>query len=367
MAGTPFPSVAFLWPALLAASVSDAASAVASEFAHLVATAEEAEPQVVAPRWASWNEIALELPTMRLRDFSGGAAGMPTVVCAPFALHGATIADFAPGHSLVAALRAAGRGRLFVTDWRSAGPQARFNSIDTYLAELNVAVDALGGKPDLIGLCQGGWMALAFAARFPNKVRKLVLAGAPVDIAAGASLLSRLTDSLPMATFREIVQAGEGRVLGRRVLGLWGPPRLGADAIADVLQVTPERFIAREHRLQRRFEEWYAFTVDLPGTYYLQVVEWLYKQNRLATNRFVALGRRLDLSALSAPIYLMAARDDELVAPEQVFATARRVGTPPEHVRTATVPCRHLGLFMGAATLRTVWPEIVRWLDQETV
>jgi len=234
-----------------------------------------------------------------------------------------------------------------------------------YLAELNVAVDAVGGKADLIGLCQGGWMALVFAARFPDKVRKLVLAGAPVDIAAGHSLLSRLTDGLPMATFRKIVQAGEGRVLGRRVLGLWGPVRLGAEAIAEILQVAPDRLAAREHRLQTRFEEWYAWTVDLPGIYYLQVVEWLYKQNRLATNRFVALGRRLDLSALRTPIHLIAARDDELIAPEQVFATARRVGTAPASVRTTTAPSRHLALFMGAATLRTAWPEIVRWLDED--
>jgi hypothetical protein len=52
-----------------------------------------------------------------------------------------------------------------------------------------------------------------------------------------------------------------------------------------------------------------------------------------------------------------------LVAPEPVFAAARRVGTTPGQVRTATAPCRHLGLFMGAASLRTVWPEIARWLD----
>ena len=32
-----------------------------------------------------------------------------------------------------------------MTDWRSAAAAARFNSIDSYLAELNVAVDAIGG------------------------------------------------------------------------------------------------------------------------------------------------------------------------------------------------------------------------------
>jgi pimeloyl-ACP methyl ester carboxylesterase len=51
-------------------------------------------------------------------------------------------------------------------------------------AELNVVVDEIGGMADLVGLCQGGWMALVYAARFPAKVRKLVLAGASIDIAA---------------------------------------------------------------------------------------------------------------------------------------------------------------------------------------
>jgi len=40
----------------------------------------------------------------------------------PLALHGSTITDFAPGHSLVAALQGAGMRRVFVTDWRSARP-----------------------------------------------------------------------------------------------------------------------------------------------------------------------------------------------------------------------------------------------------
>src|SRR5262249_47734785 len=56
------------------------------------------------------------------------------LVCAPLALHDATLTDFAPDHSLVAALRMAGLRNVFVTDWRSASPEMRFFSIDSYLA-----------------------------------------------------------------------------------------------------------------------------------------------------------------------------------------------------------------------------------------
>jgi pimeloyl-ACP methyl ester carboxylesterase len=41
-------------------------------------------------------------------------------------------------------------------------------------------VDDIGPPVDLIGLCQGGWLSLVYAARFPGKVRRLVLAGAPI-------------------------------------------------------------------------------------------------------------------------------------------------------------------------------------------
>ena len=51
------------------------------------------------------NRIALELPSMRLREFSADGDGIATLVCAPLALHDATLTDFAPGHSLVAARR----------------------------------------------------------------------------------------------------------------------------------------------------------------------------------------------------------------------------------------------------------------------
>ncbi|WP_457831695.1 alpha/beta fold hydrolase, partial [Staphylococcus aureus] len=86
---------------------------------------------------------------------------------------------------------------LFMADWRSASADMRFLGIDDYLADLNVLVDQLGGFVDLVGLCQGGWLSLLFAARFPAKVRKLVMAGAPIDIAAGQSALSATATATP--------------------------------------------------------------------------------------------------------------------------------------------------------------------------
>src|SRR5262249_5251257 len=266
-------------------------------------------------------------------------------------------------HRLAEALQGAGISRLFVTDWRSASPDMRFLSIDNYLADLNVVVDALGGKVQLIGLCQGGWMALMYAACFPAKVRKLVLAGAPIDIAAGSSGLSRLARDTPMAIFRELVELGGGRLLGQHALKFWSPHVPDRETMHALLQSPAALNSARFQRLEARFRDWYAWTLDLPGTYYLQAVEQLFKDNRLATGRFVALGRRIDLSNLHCPLFLLAARDDDVVAPEQVFATERLVDAKRCAVRKSVAPCDHLGLFMGTEILAGTWLQVAGWLD----
>src|SRR5262249_41750702 len=186
----------FLGPTLAALSAGSFALGLAKEFVgHALGGDEEEGPE---PSWTTPNTIAVELNSVRLRDFSAATARKKraTLVCAPFALHGATIADFAPDHSLVAAFLAAGLDRLYVTDSRSADSGMRFLSIDSYLADLNVLVDHLG-TVDLVGLCQGGWMALIYAARFPHKVGRLVLAGAPIDTGAEPSSLSRAAQDTP--------------------------------------------------------------------------------------------------------------------------------------------------------------------------
>jgi len=142
---SPFSNLAFFWPALAAASASEIAAAAARRFIDL-AVGPDMGPAASEPKWATPNTIALELKTVLLRDFSIEQHGLATLVCAPLTLHGAAVADFAPGHSLVATLRDAGISRVFVTDWRSAQSDMRFLAIDNYLADLNVVVDQLGGR-----------------------------------------------------------------------------------------------------------------------------------------------------------------------------------------------------------------------------
>lgn len=318
-------------------------------------------PDESALPWTTPNTVALELATMRLRDCTRARAGQPALVCAPYALHRALIADFAPGHSVVQSLQNGGVDRVYLTDWRSATPGMRYLSIDSYLGDLNVAVDEIGAPVDLVGLCQGGWLSLLYAARFPAKVRRLVLVGAPVDVSIDSEL-SRLARNAPQIVYDQLVARGGGNVSGEEMLRFWSkaPSR---DDIAVALQ----RDVADEGgtALLARFDRWNAETLNLPGTYYLEIVNRIFRENRIAAGNFVALGRAIDLKDVKAPVFLLAGLDDDVVPAAQALATAALVGTPPAFVAEASEPCNHLGLFMGARTHAHAWPRIAEWLRDD--
>ncbi|WP_414645676.1 alpha/beta fold hydrolase [Bradyrhizobium sp. 27S5] len=320
-------------------------------------------PGEAALPWTTAHSVALQLPSMRLRDFSRAVEGPPLLVCAPYALHRAQIADIAPGHSLMEALQQAGLARLYLTDWRSAAPEMRYFSIDTYLSDLNVAVDTIGPPVDLAGLCQGGWLSLLYAARFPGKVRRLVLAGSPVDVSV-PSELSRMVASLPQQGFEAMVRQGDGIVSGKYMLQLWSIPF----SLPDVEAALQRRLDGKSEDAQAlldRFMRWNSETLDLPGTYYLEVTDWIFRQNRIAAGDFVALGTKIDLAAVKLPTFLLAAENDIVVPPDQAFATMRLLGTPPAWLRSETEPCGHLGLFMGCRALAGSWRRIARWLQSD--
>ena len=350
------PDAFFLWPFAAAKFATDSFCWWLETYAGQPTD----ESATRALDWTTPNEVTLQLTSMQLRDFSRGSAGQPVLVCAPFALHRALVADFAPGHSIVEALHADGVERVFLTDWCSATPEMRYLSIDSYLADLNVAVDAIGPPVDLVGLCQGGWLSLVYAARFPHKVRRLVLVGAPVDMRA-ESELSRLVGDVPAAGFDELVRRGDGIVSGRHMIQLWSnalvPHDLDAQ-LARALACDPDECM--KHR--ERFRRWDEAPLDLPGAYYLQVVNWIFRENRIAEDRFVALGRTVRLAEVTTPLFLLTAANDEVVPPAQTLAVARLVGTPAASVEKAMESCTHLGLFMGAEALHKSWQRIARWL-----
>jgi poly(3-hydroxyalkanoate) synthetase len=83
------------------------------------------------------------------------------------------------------AIIAAGLTHALSLDWIGATAATRDAGIEDHLQVLDDAVDHVGGLVNLIGDCQGGWLAAIYAALHPDRVNTLTLAGARIDFQAG--------------------------------------------------------------------------------------------------------------------------------------------------------------------------------------
>jgi poly(3-hydroxybutyrate) depolymerase len=214
---------------------------------------------------ATANHVMLDLRTMIFRDYSSpDAKGVSTIVDAPYAGHSAMIADYQKGQSLIETLLANGVDRVFLTDWKSATEDMKDLEIDQYLAEINACVDDLGGHVNLIGLCQGGWMSAMYAARFPQQVTSLVLAGSPIDTDAVEGPVKRMAHEYPVSFYEELVALGGGLML--RGWKNMHPEEHYIKRHIDLYEhIDDPAYLSKEET----FERWYENPIDLPGRWYL--------------------------------------------------------------------------------------------------
>jgi poly(3-hydroxyalkanoate) synthetase len=355
-----FPAVPAFWPMAMATALFEQGEELYVR--NLKFIDEEIRiHENLRPKLATPNRARLDLRTMVLRDY-GVAGGLPTLVNAPYAGHTAMIADYHQGQSLIETLLDNGIGHVALTDWKSATDDMKDLEIDNYLADMIVAIDDLGGRVNLVGLCQGGWVAAMVAARFPEKVNSLTLAGAPIDTDAGDGPIKRMAHASPLSFYHELIALGGGLMKGKFMLQGWKNMHPDQHYIKDHIDlyehIDDPVYIEKEET----FNSWYENPIDLPGRWYLQVITQLFKENRLAKGTFIGLGRTLDLRNITCPTYLLAGADDDITTPEQVLDAARLLGTPAAQIMKATVPGGHIGLFMGARTLKESWPSIARWV-----
>jgi poly(3-hydroxyalkanoate) synthetase len=145
----------------------------------------------------------------------------------------------------------------------------------------------------------------------------------------------------------------------------------GRAALANFIAIRPQAELSRQLQLlanvrdgahvqrYRAFDDWFGHTQDLPGAFYLWLVEHLFRRNELVRRELVVDGRPADPAAITCPLFLLAGASDHITPAPQLFALADVAATPPEQVTTRTAQGGHLGLFMGHDALREDWPALM--------
>ncbi|HUA48590.1 MAG TPA: alpha/beta fold hydrolase [Solirubrobacteraceae bacterium] len=316
-----------------------------------------------APAWTTPHEIVFEAPLARLRDFSTSRRRItPTLVLPPQAGHDSCIVDYSAEQSQMRTIVEAGLERAFSLDWIGATGQTKDASIEDYVDVVDRAVEHCGGRVNLIGDCQGGWLATMYAALRPARVNTLTIAGAPIDFHAGEpvihEIMRRVSPDGDLRFYEALVAMDGGVLAGRHMLAgfiMIQPAAEISRQIDLLLHLDDEAHVAR----YREFEDWFKHTQDVPGAFYLWIVRHLFRDNALITGALEVGGEKVDLARINMPLNLMAGATDHITPPDQVFALAGYASTPAELTTRHVSSGGHLGLFMGHEALREHWPRVL--------
>lgn len=316
------------------------------------------------PQWASFNTVVMETPIARLRDFSdiGAHDVVPTLVLPPQAGHDSCIVDYSVDQSQMKVIKAAGLTRAYSLDWVGATQDTKDSGIVDYLDVIERAIEQIGGPVNLVGDCQGGWLAAIYAAMRPDDIHTLTIAGAPIDFHAGNAVIGDWVQALggtgSLAFYEWAVRQGSGVLKGEFILN-------------GFIGIQPESELKKQLQLMlhldkpdhveryQAFENWFKHTQDLPGAFYLWIVEHLFRDNKLITGQLEIGGEKVDLGRITSPLYLLAGAVDHITPPAQVFAMEAAVSTPKRQILKRSSSGGHLGLFMGREALRDHWPPLM--------
>lgn len=265
-----------------------------------------------------------------------------------------TVLDLQPGDSFIKRMQDLGHP-VYLVDWGSPDlVDASVSLADYVCGYLCTAVRLIRGRHairtiDLLGICQGGGLALCLASLQPRHFSRLVTMATGVDFHTPGDTLAGLARQLNLPALR----ASDGNVRGYLVAGLFERLRCLRQAAAHGAPVHTllDGTVAERHRLLRMF----AWQDDYPDQAGLAWQEWVtscYLENRLVRGTLTLNGQTVDLRRLTMPILNVYARDDHLVPPAAAQALGGLVG--PERYVEMEVPCGHLGIFAGRRTLGTL-------------
>lgn len=270
------------------------------------------------------------------------------------------ILDLAPERSVVARL-AAGGFSVYLLEWNSPGPMSRFLTLEDYVLEdVADAVEWVAGHHrcaaiHLCGVCQGGVLALCYAALEPALVRTLTTLVTPVDFHTESDTLYHLARYVDM---ERVVDAGNvpATALNAMFASL-KPFQLFAQrylVLADLSDNEPALIDFL------RMERWMYDSPDQAGGAFIQFARDFYQANGLCRGSVVLDNRPVVLKRITAPIFNVYADKDHLVPPAAARALKRLVSSSDYAERS--LKGGHLGVFISARAHRRLYPELVEWL-----
>jgi polyhydroxyalkanoate synthase len=322
------------------------------------------------PKDLVWRQDKVSL--YHFRPLAEQRIGVPMLIC--YGLVGRwTMTDLQEDRSLVRNLLNLGLD-LYVVDWGNPSRADRYLTLDDYIlgyldgCVTEIARRAGVARINLLGVCEGGVFATAFAALEPQSLNTLTLTITPIDFHAdmvenrlGHGFINVWTRSISPEDVDRLIDANgnlPGEFMGA-IFNQMSPMRSLLKYNLDLLEIADD-----EQRLMNwlRMEKWIADRPDHPGEAAKQWVKDLYQQNKLVRNEWILGGRGVDLGNIAMPVLNVYASDDHIIPPATSRALKGKIGSS-DYTELA-LPGGHVGVFVGGRSQALFAPAVASFVGR---
>jgi len=318
---------------------------------------------------ATPSEVVYEEDQLKLLHYPGeGPIKYKTPLVFVFALvNRPYILDILPNKSVVAHFVKAGFD-TYLIDWgkpTSADPHLDLNTyINGYLRHVVRFLKKRAASPqvNILGYCMGGTMSAMFTALHPELVKNLILLAAGIDFSTREGLLNLWNDSryFDVDAFVDAFGNCPAEYLQACFLMLKPVRNLIAKPISLYERLDDQKHVDEFLTM----ETWLNDNVPVAGEVFREFVKYLYQQNLLVQNRLTIAKRTVNLRNITCPVLNLMAEQDDLVPASQSEPFGDLVGS--EDRETIKLAAGHIGLAMGSAAQRELWPHAVQWLAKRS-
>jgi polyhydroxyalkanoate synthase subunit PhaC len=240
------------------------------------------------------------------------------------------VLDLTPANSFVRYALEQGHP-VFLISWRSADESIAHLTWDDYIEKgivqaVEVVTDVAKAKDvNILGFCVGGTLlgcaAAVMAARGDDRLASVTLLTTMLDFADTGEIGIMVDENYVRTREATIGQGGilPGKELAFVFSTLRANDLIWSFVVNNYLKgATPDAF---------DLLYWNSDSVNLPGPMYCWYIRHAYLENAIKDpGRTVQCGVPVDLSAIKAPVYLLAAKEDHIVPWKTAYLASRLLG-----------------------------------------
>lgn len=316
------------------------------------------------------SETVFSTPGLRLRFYGGSRAASAVALIIPAPIKRHYIWDMTRESSVIQqALQA--DIKVYLIEWTDPGDTEEQPGLEEYGSTLIAAcVQAISEAQHterlfLLSHSLGGVFAAIYAALHPEQVAGLVLIEAPLHFGKASGSFGPLVSFGPRAG---AVARMFGRVPGS-VLSLASvlasPATFNLERYADFFASLGSSKNIRSHLL---VERWTLDEAPMTGPLFEQVVDQLYREDRLMRGVLTIAGQRIGPQRVVSPLLSVYAPHSVVIPPASVRAFFDAAGSAKKRLLAyhgdTGVAIAHVGALVGENAHRLLWPEILGWVAE---